>query len=122
MIRESDVSQKEPGVFRRWFHDDYFDIIVWYGIEHKTITGFQICYDKTRNEHAIMWNRDTGFSHHAIDDSRSQYKHPATPILVDDGIFPFEKIIGRFRESSTNMDPVIRSLIIEKLTEYSKER
>ncbi len=119
MLQESYVSQKEDSVFRRWFQDEYFDLIVWYDLDTKLIAGFQLCYDKNKNEHAFTWHKDYGFGHNKIDDSRSLHRHPATPILVDDGIFPFETILNRFMGSSGGIDAVIRDLVIEKLTGYS---
>lgn len=120
MLNEHSVSQKEAGTFRRWFQDDYFDLIVWYEMRNRSITGFQLCYDKQADEHAFMWHVQSGFSHHAVDDSRSAHRHPATPVLVDDGIFPFDEIIVKFRESSAGIDPAVSNLVIAKLTEYSQ--
>lgn len=120
MLHESKVSQKEKNVFRRWFQDDYFDLIVWYDIDYKSILGFQLCYDKNYDEHAFTWNKLYGFQHHRIDNSRTLYSYPATPILVSDGVFPFADLIKRFNISSENIDITIKNLVIEKLTEYSK--
>ncbi|HOT46522.1 MAG TPA: hypothetical protein PLM53_17110 [Spirochaetota bacterium] len=120
MLHESYVSQKEENVFRRWFQDDYFDLIVWYDLDTKTITGFQLCYDKNRNEHAFTWHRDSGFSHNRIDNSRSPQSYAGTPILVDDGIFPYNMVMSKFVESSGGIDAAIRDLVMEKLNEYSR--
>jgi hypothetical protein len=119
MLHESHVSQKEENNFRRWFQDEYFDLIVWYDLETEQISGFQLCYDKNKNEHAFTWHKDSGFSHNKIDDSRAPGSHPATPILIDDGVFPFRIIMGKFIASSCNIDAAIRNLVIEKLTGYS---
>ncbi len=121
MLSESSVSQKEENVFRRWFQDEYFDLIVWYDQETGLISGFQLCYDKHKNEHAFTWHKNAGFSHNKIDDSRSSGSHPATPILIDDGVFPFSIIMGKFVTSSGNLDPAIRDLVMEKLAEFSRE-
>jgi len=120
MLYESKVSQKEKNVFRRWFQDEYFDLIVWHDADNRSIVGFQLCYDKNYDEHAFTWYKLHGFQHHRIDDTRPEYSHPATPILVSDGIFPFAELIRRFTISSENVDVTIKDLVIEKLTEYSK--
>jgi len=120
MLHESHVSQKEKNVFRRWFQDEYFDLIVWYDIKNKIIEGIQLCYDKNKDEHAFTWHRSAGFSHHKIDDSRALYRHPATPILVNDGVFPFDEIIQKFNSSSECIDKEIKDLVIEKMAEFSK--
>jgi len=121
MLHESPASQKEKNVFRKWFQDDYFDLIVWYNIENGAIDGFQLCYDKDKDEHAFTWHREAGFGHNKIDDSRAPMSYPATPILVTDGVFPFDEIMKRFNRSSDELDEKIRNLVIEKLTEFSKK-
>ena len=42
------VRQREEEGIRRWFFDDYFDLIIWYDNNHQ-IEGFQLCYDKNYN-------------------------------------------------------------------------
>jgi len=49
MLKELNVAQKEEDIFRRWFKDDYFDLIVWYNRNDYSIRGFQLCYDIARN-------------------------------------------------------------------------
>ena len=118
MTEYDNVAQKENGIFRRWFQDDYFDLIVWYGMEDKELRGFQLCYDKNRSQHALTWHRDSGFAHNRIDDSRAPLRHPTTPILVQDGIFPAGSLIEKFELSSKNIDPQIRSVVLSKIIEF----
>jgi len=59
------VKQHQDDRFRRWFADDYFDLIVWYD-ERQEICGFQLCYEKSRAEHALTWRADAGYAHHRI--------------------------------------------------------
>ena len=58
--------QVEGEGFRRWFTDDYFDLIVWYGNDRRLI-GFQLCYDKQERERALTWTLEHGFQHNRID-------------------------------------------------------
>lgn len=120
MLRESLVSQKEESTYRRWFQDEYFDLIVWHDRESGQITDFQLCYDKNKDEHAFTWHATGGFSHHRIDNSRSPHRHPSTPILVDDGVFPLTSIMEKFRDSSGALEAGLRDLVMEKLSEFSK--
>jgi hypothetical protein len=121
MLRETDVAQKEEGVFRRWFEDKYFELIVWYDKEGGQITGFQLCYDRYKDEHSLTWFKDKGFQHNRIESDRNQHKHPSTPILVEDGIFPAEDILMRFIDSCHKIDLNISLLIISKLLELVEE-
>jgi hypothetical protein len=46
--------------FRRWYSDQYFDVIVWYDREGGSMTGFQVCYDKGESERAFTWKLEAG--------------------------------------------------------------
>ena len=119
MLKEAPTSQKEDNIFRRWFQDEYFDLFIWYNKEDNSISGFQLCYDKEIDEHAFTWLKNSGFSHNRVEDTHAIGKHPATPILIDDGYFPFEDIKNRFTNSAENIDKEIRDLVIGKISEYS---
>ena len=87
MLRElADVRQIPGEPRRRWFADDYFDLIVWFNKKGESI-GFQLCYDLPGEERALTWHKNTGFSHRRVDDGERQRPYKATPILVADGSF-----------------------------------
>ena len=117
MLRESNTAQKEKGVFRRWFEDDYFILIVWYNISEGAVFSFQLCYNKYYDEHALTWERRSGFLHNRIDNKREPGKYAPTPILVDDGIFPAEDILKKFMKSCKNIDEKVSSFVVIRLIE-----
>jgi hypothetical protein len=120
MLHEiENISQKEDHILRRWFQDDYFDLIVWYDKVSADIAGFQLCYDKLFNEHALTWHREHGFSHNKIDDNAGVFHHPVTPILVPDGYFPYDELLDRFRRNSMHIDENISRLVIAKIMDYN---
>ncbi|MFW5770060.1 MAG: hypothetical protein ACOCX9_01365 [Spirochaetota bacterium] len=122
MLRESTrVGQKEDGVFRRWFHDDFFDLIVWYRDDDLSVKGFQLCYDGTEDRYAITWHKEYGFSHDMIDESRSKGNIPGSPVLMVDGEIDFKKIIAEFRERSNSIDSTVVELVIKILNTYSEQ-
>lgn len=101
---------------RRWFTDDFFDLFVWY-TDDDSVLGFQLCYDKRRDEHALTWRRDTGFTHKCVDDGgRSQRQ--ATPWLLPDGTCDCNAILTRFLQESPRVDQEIVHLVARKLEEY----
>ena len=105
---------------RRWFTDDYFDLIVWYNSNSPTIGGFQLCYDKEREERALSWRRDVGYDHKRIDDGEVSGRMKMTPVLIPDGTFDYKVIAERFRRESETIDPEIRDLVYERLMNYSQ--
>ncbi len=110
MLRElRNVRQDPDERYRRWFEDEYFDLIVWY--EGGEIYGFQLCYDTQGRERALTWIRGQGFSHNRIDDGEKTVGKPMTPILVQDGLFDKALVGEKFRAASAEIDPAIAELV-----------
>ncbi|MFC1668833.1 hypothetical protein ACFL20_00450 [Spirochaetota bacterium] len=120
MLIEIENAKQVPGEgFRRWFSDDYFELIVWFENDKETITGFQLCYDIYRKERALTWRKDKGYLHNKIDDGEeTPLAHKRTPILVKDGLFDKDGIGKKFMESSKNIDDDIIDLVYSKIVEY----
>lgn len=118
MLREiGQVRQVPAEPRRRWFADDYFDLIVWLD-PNDEILGFQLCYDKCGIERALTWHRKTGFSHNQVDTGELERPYKATPILVSDGWFDQAAIAGRFKEDSGAMDAQVAEFVLEHLRRY----
>ncbi len=116
MLKEiSPAVQKDRG--RRWFTDDYFDLIVWLG-PHAAISGFQLCYDIRDAERALTWTTGKGFSHERVDAGEENPTKNKTPVLVPDGLFRSREILAHFLERSADIDPRIRSFVSDKLRDY----
>ncbi len=116
LIEYANVAQKEAdhGVFRRWFGDDYFDLIVWYD-DAREITGFQLCYDRYFNPHAITWKKDSGAVHDSIDEGHVHNRVKMTPIMTADGYFPGDEVGRKFSEASRGVESAIRELVLEEI-------
>lgn len=122
MLREHDNVSQHPGEApRRWFGDSYFDLIVWYVPDAPDqVLGFQLCYDKNHDEHALTWKRRSGFTHHAVDDGEDALlseQSKQTPILVPDGFIDVHDLRRRFAEASGELDPAVTRLVLERLDE-----
>ncbi len=117
LVEQKKVRQFEADKIRRWFSDDYFDLIIWHGAQGE-ITGFQLCYDKSCSERAFTWTRDEGYSHHKIDDGEQITRLKGSPILVSDGTFSVEAVSDKFREESRGIDPHIADFVYEKILGY----
>ncbi len=116
MLKEvSSEKEKEPN--RRWFSDDYFDLIVWIG-QDSAISGFQLCYDKLHRERALTWTRAGGYINERVDDGEDSPTKNRTPILLLDGLFPVQEILTLFVAASAEIDSCIRSFVAEKLGRY----
>jgi hypothetical protein len=118
MLQEMcDVRQIEGEGRRRWFSDQYFDLIVWYDTGG-AISGFQLCYDIEENERALTWMRDKGFSHDKIDDGQISGRAKMTPVLVADGLFAKETIAALFKAAAGSIASEIASFVYEKIKSY----
>jgi hypothetical protein len=109
--------QVEGEGFRRWFTDDYFDLIVWYE-EEGALVGFQLCYDKHSHERALTWTREHGFQHNRIDSGEIPGHSKMTPIIIADGAFSRDPVAERYLQASGGIDPGIARFVYETLTQY----
>ncbi|MEM5948467.1 hypothetical protein WKV44_07905 [Spirochaetia bacterium 38H-sp] len=115
MLREIKNVKQNPGEYRRWFSDDYFDLIVWYAEDKKTITGFQLCYDKPGKERAFTWKSPDSYLHTAVDAGEEPLSAKMSPILVADGSFDMLDVLQRFNKAGKALEPVIFNIVIEKI-------
>ena len=112
------VQQIEGEPMRRWFSDDFFDLIVWFSKE-KIILGFQLCYDMHGNQRALTWKRPDAYFHQRIDDGEGRPgKHESTPILIPDGRFDHIAIAAKFQKESLDIEPAISKFVFNILSAY----
>ena len=118
MLKEcKNVRQIKGDRKRRWFSNDYFDLIVWFD-EDEEIFGFQLCYDIKRFERALTWREDIGYSHNRIDSGEyGGLNLKASPILVRDGYFNKVEIDDRFLKESAGIDQKIEAYDIRGITD-----
>jgi hypothetical protein len=119
VLREiKDVRQVPGDPRRRWFTDDFFDLIVWYDPDG-AITGFQLCYDKKEYERALTWTVHEGFRHHRIDAGESPGRAKMSPVLTADGAFAKDMIAERFRDDAAEIEREISAFVYNRLMSYS---
>ncbi len=120
MLREIYNPKQYSGEgFRRWFTDDYFDLIVWYKNDRKTIDGFQLCYDKEHKERALTWRSSGSYVHTGVDDGEIYGGYKMSPVLVSDGSFDKDRIAERFLRASDGIDKDIVSIVHQRLLDYT---
>ena len=101
MLKEMPEARQVPGdAARRVFFSENLDLTVWFD-ERDDILGFELCYDKGKNERAVRWSREQGFLHQKVDDGENRPgRYKATPILVPDGVFPAKQYPGCFKRTA----------------------
>jgi hypothetical protein len=109
--------QVEGEGLRRWFTDEYFDLIVWHDAAGE-FSGFQLCYDKAGDERALTWRRGEGYSHERVDDGEIPGRAKMSPILVPDGAFARNEVAERFLEASAGIEQHLRKAVHERLLAF----
>ena len=119
MLKEyKKVQQKKGEPRRRWFSDNYFDLIVWFD-EKDEIIGFQLCYEISRNERALTWQKEEGYYHNRVISGESSAGiSKLTPILVQDGVFDYESIARVLKNESRELEEKIAEFVYEKVKQY----
>jgi len=116
MLREviSKEGQVEPN--RRWFADDFFELIVW-ADERSNLEGFQLCYDRGRCERALTWTKANGLQHDVVDDGESSPLKNQTPLFQKGGEFDRADILRRFQSASAFLPRTIAEFVENKIGE-----
>jgi len=113
MLREVKPAGETVNAGRRWFTDDYFELIFWLD-DDQDVESFQLCYDRGRNERALTWNRTQGLRHLIVDQGENSPLKNRTPILHERGSVDRGDILGRFTRAS--------ALLPERIAEFVKDR
>jgi hypothetical protein len=119
MLCEMTKVRQVPGELRRrWFSSAAFDLIVWIDAAG-AIAGFQLCYDREKNEKVLTWKAPDEYSHMAVDDGEGRAgRHKSSPILVPGGPFKPGALAEDFRREAAQLPFEIASLVLAKIAAY----
>jgi hypothetical protein len=119
MLREfGETRQDSKEHVRRWFTSEDCDLILWLNAD-ESLWGFQFCYGKPMDEHALTWIREAGFSHMKVD---TQGPRGPAPILVLDGIFDAGHILRILEKESGEVPEPYRGLVTERVRELATRK
>jgi hypothetical protein len=111
VLREyKDLKQEAGPGSRRWFESDGLDLVVWLDAAG-VLTGFQLCYDFGRGEHALTWRRESGCAHHRVDGGDASPLSNQSPVLVPDGLIPWGELGLLFDQRSATLEPGLREAV-----------
>ncbi len=119
MLKEArHVTQVKGEPRRRWFEDEYFDLIVWFEPGDE-ISGFQLCYDREKNPRALTWTKKHGYKHAGIDNGENAWGAPKnSPVLVEDGLFDAPSIGKKLEKSAGELPEELGAFVIEKVRSF----
>lgn len=119
MLKEvKNVSQNPGEPRRRWFDDEFFDLIIWFG-PGEEIWGFQLCYDRENKPRALTWTRQYGYRHDGIDTGEYVWGSTInTPVLTADGTFDAVLIPDMLETAAAEIPHAVASLVLKKAREY----
>ncbi|HKO86960.1 MAG TPA: hypothetical protein VJU83_00425 [Burkholderiales bacterium] len=117
MLREIlGVSQDEPHIERRWFHDEYFDLFVRQESNGR-LCSFELCYGSPGSEKALVWEDDAGYFHDGVEDKD----------IDGGGVLGFppesyggtDPIVSRFDLVAKSLPDTLRTAVSERVHEYA---
>ena len=120
LVEAKNVVQQSGEASRRWFYDKDFDLYTWHNTAGD-IVRFELCYDKSQNERALIWDRKSGYSHVKVDDGEEELgRYKMTPIYVADGVFDYKRIGKAFKEASNNIEQELAQFVYLKILGIQK--
>ena len=118
MLYQIKVKQTRKSQQRLWFSDHFHDLFIWLDTDNQPL-AFQFCYDKSDNEHAVLWHHQTGYSHQRVDSGEpTNGRYKQSPILIANGQPEQASIAANFRRISANIDPTLAAFVYKKLLDY----
>ncbi len=121
MLREiKNATQHKGEPRRRWFDDEYFDLIVWHN-DDGSFYGFQLCYDQRRKPRALTWTAAHGYRHTGVDDGEGGgAMAKEAPVLVADGLFDAPAVSELFEAASAGLPREIKDFVLGRIRDYEK--
>jgi hypothetical protein len=107
----------EPGVHRRWFHDDYFDLFVWQSGGGELVQ-FQLCYGIDSSEQALVWHKRVGFFLDGVEPGKSGKGGALGGKLIRKG----DPLVARFDAAAHTLPEDIRVAMIARLREFAEKK
>jgi hypothetical protein len=107
----------EPGVHRRWFHDDYFDLFVWQAGSGELVQ-FQLCYGIDSSERALVWHKRGGFFLDGVEAGKSGKKE----VLGAKNSSRDDPLVSRFDSASHTLPEDIRVAMSTRLREFAEKK
>lgn len=115
------VRQRPDEGFRRWFLNDYFDLILWYESAQGALNGFQLCYSRHLRERAFTWYRNKRSSHF-VSSGADQRGVPsvATAILHGDAGPVPEEVLQRLRREQGDLEDELLEKVVSAAREFNR--
>lgn len=117
MLREISATRQNPDEPRkRWFSSASMDLVTWFD-DDEVLVAFQLCYDKSHSERAVIWRRSgTRLEHLAVDDGESTPgKHKASPILTAGQRLSLQRVREKLLLEASELPPVILADVLARL-------
>jgi hypothetical protein len=119
MLKEFTSVRQEPGGFRRLFCNEEYDLYAWYDSPQGRLFGFQLVYFEGDEQKALTWTKDEGYRHNTVDGWDSS-RNNKTPLLVPDGVFVPQAMLGRIAPLLDGIDAAVRQLVLDRIHSYPK--
>lgn len=120
LSENKNVRQRPEEGFRRWFLNEFFDVIVWYESAGGQLLGFQLCYNRTVDERAFTWQRDKRSSHFVSSGSDERgVPWIATAVLHGDAGAVPRDVLERLQAEQGDLDDDLLDLIVEQARGYN---
>lgn len=114
------VRQRPDEGHRRWFVNEFFDLILWYESARGQLTGFQLCYDRHAEERAFTWQRGKQSSHYVSSgtDEKGLLGFATAVLHGDAGPVP-ETVLHRLEEEQGELDDEILLMVVKRIKEFN---
>lgn len=117
MLKEiAHISQIAGEPRRRWFEDEDLELFTWQD-EGRNLVGFELCYDKRRQQRSLRWEKPGRYGHYRVNDGEERPgKSKACPILLyERGGFDRSRVAQLFLKECGALEDRLAQFILAKI-------
>ncbi|HTL12570.1 MAG TPA: DUF58 domain-containing protein [Bdellovibrionota bacterium] len=119
MLKEiTGIPQNASDGNRRWFVDDQMELIVWCDLAGR-VNGFQLSYDRGRDERLIQWSGKGPLRHGRVDSGEGSPVRNDSPVLKAGGAFDAAAVADEFVGRAKALDRGIAGFVERKIRDHA---
>ncbi len=117
LIERRNIAQIDPGLVRRVFGDERFELVTWEN-SSKKLELFHLSFDLGDGEKLVTWQQANGFKYGSTDKGEELPTYNSSPVLKRAKPFDAPLVVPDFFERSRKIDAKIAHFVIVRLCEF----
>lgn len=114
------LKQDSEQQHKRWFCDNYFDLLIWTDNLTKKFVKFELSFQKAYAERILSWSQENGFKLKDVADEDLLWSNQQlSPVYKPEVPFCAKQLAETFRSACEMIDASISNFVYQRILGYS---